>query len=105
MKEVSAVGEMPASTGVHLQITDAGGHVLPLEGAIFVVILRLDKRTDLVKRTHQMVYHCKKTEKLVLLREAMSQLGMVTANITMRHLFARLGVLCHLAPAACRTGM
>ena len=65
----------------NLQITDAGGHALPVEGAIFVVISRQDKRTGLIKKTHQMVYLCKKTEELVLSREAMTQLGMVTADI------------------------
>ena len=80
---VEAMGGSGLVVAANLQITDAGGtgHALPVEGAMFVVISRQDKRTGLIKNTHQMVYLCKKTEELVLSREAMTQLGMVTAEI------------------------
>ena len=61
----------------NLQITDAGGHALPVGGAIFISFTRLDKGTGLIKRTWQMAYLCEKSEDLVLSREAMTVLGMV----------------------------
>ena len=69
---VEAMGGTGLVVAANLQITDAGDYALPVEGAIFVVISRQDKRTGLVKRTHQMVYLCKKTEELVLSREALT---------------------------------
>ena len=78
---VEAMGGSGRVLAANLQITDAGGHALPVEGAMFVVITRQDKRTCLIKKTHQMVYLCKKTEELVLSREAMTQLGILTADI------------------------
>ena len=48
---------------------------------MFISITRLDKRTRLIKRTHQMAYICEKTEDLVLSREAMTVLGIVSASI------------------------
>ena len=64
-----------------LQIKDAGGLLLPVDGAIFVVITRQDKRTGLTRSTHQMAYMCQKTEELVLSREAMTSLGMSNVDI------------------------
>ena len=55
--------------------------MLPVDGAIFVVITRQDKRTGLTRSTHQMAYLCQKTEELVLSREAMTSLGMVNVDI------------------------
>ena len=78
---VEAMGGTGLVVAANLQIKDAGGHTLPVDGAIFVVIARQDKRTVLTKRTHQMFYDCKKTEELVLSREAMTQLGMVASDI------------------------
>ena len=53
---VEAMGGTGLVVAANLQITDTGGHALPVEGAIFVVISRQDKRTGLIKKTHQMVY-------------------------------------------------
>ena len=64
-----------------LQITDAGGPTLPVDGAIFILITRSDKNTGIVKRTRQIAYLCEKTRDLVLSREAMADLGMVATGI------------------------
>ena len=58
-----------------------GGHQLPVEGAVFTVISRPDKRTGLMKRSRQMVYICDKTEELVLSRHCMTTLGMINGDI------------------------
>ena len=74
---VAAMGGSGLVAAASLQIKDAGGHILPVDGAIFVVITRQDKKTGLSKRTHQMAYVCQKTDDIVLSREAMTSLGMV----------------------------
>ena len=68
---VEAMGGTGLVVTAHLQITDAGGHALPVEGAIFVVISRRDRETGLTKWTHQMMYVSKKTEELVLSCDAL----------------------------------
>ena len=67
---VNAMGGSGLVVAASLQIKNAGGHMLPVDGAIFLVITRQDKRTGLTRSTHQMAYLCQKTEELVLLREA-----------------------------------
>ena len=57
---VEAMGGTGLVVAAHLQITDAGGHALPVEGEIFVVISRRHSKTGLTKRTHQMVYVSRK---------------------------------------------
>ena len=76
-KMVAAMNGAGLVAAASLQIKDAGGHILPVDGAIFIVITRKDRITGLSKRTHQMAYVCQKTEDLVLSREAMTSLGMV----------------------------
>ena len=71
---VAAMGGSGLVVAASLQIKDAGGHILPVQGALFVVITRLDKKTGLSKRTHQMAYVCQKTDDIVLSREAMTSL-------------------------------
>ena len=78
---VNAMGGSGLVVVDSLQIKDAGGHMLPVDGAIFVVITRQDKRTGLTRSTHQMAYICQKTEELVLSREAMTSLWMVNVDI------------------------
>ena len=78
---VSAMGGDSLVVPATLQITDAGGHALPVSGAIFISITRWDKGTGAVRRTKQMAYLCVKTRDLVLSREAMTVLGMVAASI------------------------
>ena len=75
---VSAMGGSGLITAASLQIKDAGNHILPTEGAIFIVITRKDKFTGLEKRTHQMAYVSPRDEDLVLSREAMECLGLVS---------------------------
>ena len=53
---VEVMGRIVMVVAANFQIKDAGGHLMPVNGAIFVVIARQDKRTSLTKRTHQMVY-------------------------------------------------
>ena len=101
---VSAMGGDSLVVPANLQITDAGGHALPVGGAIFISIARLDKKTGGVRRTHQMAYLCDKTEDLVLSREAMTVLGMVSASIDDAASVQQIsGGLRHLAAAAGRT--
>ena len=76
-KMVDAMNGAGLVAAASLQIKDAGGHNLPVDGAIFIVITRRDRTTGLPKRTHQMAYVFQKTEDLVLSREAMTSLGMV----------------------------
>ena len=79
-KMVAALGGSRLVAAASLQINDTGGHIRPLDRAIFVVIARQDRKTGLSKRTHQMAYVCQKTEDLVSSREAMTSLGMVKDN-------------------------
>ena len=53
---VAAMGGSGIVLAASLQIKDAGGHSLPVDGAIFIVITWRDRRTGLEKRTHQMAY-------------------------------------------------
>ena len=64
-KMVAAMNGAGLVAAASLQIKDAGGHNLPVDGAIFIVITRKDRITGLSKRTHQMAYVCQKTEDLV----------------------------------------
>ena len=50
---------------------------MPVDGALFVTITRVDNSSGAVNRTQQMAYMCKSTWDLVLSREAMTDLGMV----------------------------
>ena len=88
--------------GASLQIKDAGGHILPVDGAIFVVITRQDKRTGLSKKTYQMAYVCQKTEELVLSRVAMTSLGMVNVDIDNRAVCA--ASVCQISSSAPSSG-
>ena len=63
-----------------LQITDAGGHSLPVIGAKFISITRWDKG-NCAFMTKQMAYLCEKTGDLVLSSESMTVLWMVAASI------------------------
>ena len=100
---VSAMGGDSLVDPATMQITDAGGHTLPVSGSIFILITRLDKGTGAIRRTKQMAYLCEKTRDLVLSREAMTVLGMVAASIDARQRCGRSrGVLRYLAPGAWR---
>ena len=46
---VSAMGGSLLVVKARLKIKDAGGHELPVDGAVFVIISRVDKRTGLLK--------------------------------------------------------
>ena len=61
-KMVAAMNGAGLVAAASLQIKDAGGHILPVDGAIFIVITRKDKKTGLSKRTHKIAYVCQKTE-------------------------------------------
>ena len=64
---VAAMGGSGFITAASLQIKDAGNHILPTKGAIFIVITRLDGLTGLEKRTHQVAYVSPRAEDLILL--------------------------------------
>ena len=53
---VAAMGGSSLVAAASLQIKDAGDHLLPVDGAIFIVITRWDRRTGLERRTYQMAY-------------------------------------------------
>ena len=78
---VKAMGGKSLVSQATLQITDASGHIMPVDGALFVTITRVDDSSGAVKRTQQMAYVCKSTWDLVLSREAMTDLGMVAKCI------------------------
>ena len=63
---VEAMGGNSLVFWATLQITDAGGHKLPVDGAIFITITRVDSSTGSVKRSRQMAYLCTSTRNLVL---------------------------------------
>ena len=75
---VAAMGGSGLIAAASLQIKDAGNHILTTEGAICIVITRKDSGTGLERRTHQMAYMSSKAENLVLSREAMKCLGLVS---------------------------
>ena len=58
---VTAMGGDSLVVPATLQITDAGGHLLPVSGAIFISITRWDKGTGAIRRTEQMASLCEKT--------------------------------------------
>ena len=62
-KMVAAMNGAGLVAAASLQIKDAGGHILPVDGAIIVVITRQDRKTGLSKRTHQMAYVCQKNRR------------------------------------------
>ena len=53
---VAAMVGLSLVAAASLQIKDAGDHLLPVDGAIFIVITRWDRRTGLERRTYQMAY-------------------------------------------------
>ena len=75
---VAAMGGSSLVAAASLQIKDAGDHLLPGDGAVFLVITRRDRRTGLEKSTYQMAYMSPRAEDLVLSREAMECLGLVS---------------------------
>ena len=75
---VAAIGGSSLVAAASLQIKDARDHLLPVDGAIFIVITCRDRRTGLEKRTYQMAYVSPRAEDLVLSREAMECLRLVS---------------------------
>ena len=65
-------------TPASLQIKDAGNHLMETEGAVFIVVTRKDNITGLKRRTFQMAYVSPRAEDIVLSREAMETLGLVS---------------------------
>ena len=75
---VAAMGGSGLIAAASLQIKDAGNNILPTEGAIFIVITCKDSGMRLESQTHQMAYVSSKAENIVLSREAMECLGLVS---------------------------
>ena len=61
-----------------LLIKDAGGHLMETEGAVIIVITQKDNVTGLKSKTHQKAYISARAEDVVLSREAMETLGLVS---------------------------
>ena len=93
---------------------DSGAHVTLIgqamvsetEGAVFIVITRKDNGTGLERRTFQMAYVTPRAEDIVLSREAMESLGLVSnlddrREASVRHisLTPTVGGSTSLAPA------
>ena len=61
-----------------LQIKDAGDHLLATSGCVFVVVSRKDEASCVITRTHQQAYVSERVEDLVISREAMESLKLVS---------------------------
>ena len=61
-----------------LQIKDAGDHLLATSGCIFVVVSKKNEVSGVITRTHQQAYVSQRVEDLVLSRESMESLNMVS---------------------------
>ena len=75
---VRAMGGASLVKNASLLIKDAGGHLMETEGAVFVLISHKDRVNGLVKKTHQMAYVSPQAEGLVLSREAIESLELVS---------------------------
>ena len=89
---VAAMGGANLVTPASLQIKDARNHLIEAEGAMFIVVTRKDNFTGLKRRTFQMAYISPRAEDIVLLREAMKTLGLVS-NLDNR----REASVCHIS--------
>ena len=89
---VVAMGGANLITPKSLQIKDAGNHLMDTEGAVFIVVTRKDNITRLKRRTFQMAYVSPRAEDIVLSREAMETLGLVS-NLDNR----REASVCHIS--------
>ena len=61
-----------------LQIKGATGHVLKTSGCLFVVISKKDKQTGLFQKTYQQAYISADIDDVVLSREAMESLKIIS---------------------------
>ena len=61
-----------------LQIKGATGHVLKTSGCLFIVITRKDEQTGVFQKTHQQAYISADVDSVVLSREAMESLKLVS---------------------------
>ena len=75
---VRAMGGANLVKSASLLIKDAGGHLMETAGAVFVVISHKDEVNGLIRKTHQMAYVSPQAEDLVLSREAMETLNLVS---------------------------
>ena len=75
---VQAMGGANLVKNASLRIKDAGGHLMETSGAVFVVISQKDAASGLIRRTHQMAYVSTQAEDVVLSREAMESLKLVS---------------------------
>ena len=75
---VRAIGGASLVKSASLLIKDAGGHLMKTEGAVFLVISHKDRVNVLIRKTPQMAYVSPQSEDLVLSREAMESLKLVT---------------------------
>jgi hypothetical protein len=77
-KLIRALGGDDLVQQASLQIKGATGHVMNTSGCIFIVISRKDEKTGLFTKTHQQAYISANIEDVVLFREAMESLKMVS---------------------------
>ena len=77
-KLVRALGGDDLVQQASLQIKGATGHVMSTSGCIFIVISRKDEKTGLFTKTHQQAYISANIDDVVLSREAMESLKMVS---------------------------
>ena len=77
-KLVRALGGDDLVQQASLQIKGATGHVMSTSGCIFIVISRKDEKTGLFTKTHWQAYISTNIEDVVLSREAMESLKMVS---------------------------
>ena len=77
-KLVRALGGEGLVQQASLQIKGATGHVLKTSGCLFVVISKKDKQTGLFQKTYQQAYISADIDDVVLSREAMESLKIVS---------------------------
>ena len=77
-KLVRALGGEGLVQQASLQIKGATGHVLKTSGCLFIVITRKDEHTGVFQKTHQQAYISADIDSVVLSREAMESLKLVS---------------------------
>ena len=77
-KLVRALGGEGLVQQASLQIKGATGHVLKTSGCLFIVITRKDEQTGVFQKTHQQAYISADVDSVVLSREAMESLKLVS---------------------------
>ena len=75
---VRALGGEGMVQQASLQIKGATGHILKTSGCLFVVITRKDEQTGVFQKTHQQAYISADVDSVVLSREAMESLKLVS---------------------------